>query len=76
MDVLVFGKVEKQGKQHADDLPSDRGYSGTGYLHPGKSEQAEDQDRIHNDVDDGSQSLGDHVVNRAAGGLQQTLACD
>ena len=76
MDVLISRKVKKQGEQHADDLSGHRCHSGTGYLHPGKSEQAEDQDRIHNDVDDGSQSLGDHVVDRASRGLQQPFTGD
>ena len=40
---LFLVKLKNRGEQHADDLPGDHGYSGTGYLHPGKSEQAEDQ---------------------------------
>ena len=71
VQLLVFGAVKIKGKYYGHDLSGHRSDGCPGHLQARKTEQAEDQDGIHDDVDDGSDSLRDHGVNGLSGGLQK-----
>ena len=59
-----------------DNLAENGSGRGAGDTHPGEAEEAEDHDRVKNDIDNGTCSLGDHTVEGAAGGLQEPLKSD
>ena len=73
MDLLIIAQVQEQAQTGGDRLSKDRGQGGAGYAQSGKAAQAEDHDRIKNNVDDRAGRLGDHTVNGQACRLQQTL---
>ena len=70
---FVFGTVKVDRKGNGNDLPGHCGDGGSGYLQPGKSEQAEDQDGIHDNIDDRPDPLRDHGIDGLSGGLQETF---
>ena len=76
VDVRVGGDVEDQGQDGGHDLPQHRGGGGAGHAHVGEGSQAEDEHRVHDDVDQGPHALGDHGIEGPAGGLEQPLEGD
>ena len=73
MDLLIKAQVQEQAQTGGDRLSEDRGQGGAGYAQSGKAAQAEDHDRIKNNIDNGAGGLGDHTVNGQACGLQQAF---
>ena len=76
LNVVVPGQVEEDGQAGGQDLPQDGGQGGSRHLHPGEAEQSEDQNGVHDDVDNGAHRLGDHGVEGAAGGLEHPVKGD
>ena len=76
MHVGILAAVQDQRKHKGDDLTGDGGDGGTRDLQPRHSAQAEDQDRIEDDVDDRAGALRDEGIDGAAGRLQQALEDD
>ena len=73
---LHFGilfPVQQNGHDKGKNLSDDGCGSGAGDLHPGKTEHSEDQNRIQNDIDDGTETLGEHGIAGASRRLQQPL---
>ena len=76
MDILIFGQVEVTADAAGNHLAQDSRRSGARYAHFGEAEQAEDHNRVEDDIDDGAGRLRDHAVDCAPGRLQQTLKSD
>ena len=72
---LVFAYVQNDRHNAADDLAKDRGDRRTGHAHGGNAEcgNAEDQQRVAENVGDRAGALRDHREHRPAGRLKQTL---
>ena len=70
---IVF-MVEVQGQQCAHALADHRCRSGAGHTHLGQPQPSKNQDGVQNNVDNGTSALGNHGVDRPAGGLEQPLA--
>ena len=73
---MVPGQVEEDGQAGGQDLTQDGGQGGSRHLHPGEAEQSEDQNGVHDDVDNGAHRLGDHGVEGAPGGLEHPVKGD
>ena len=73
---MVAGDIEDQGQDSSHDLTHDSGGGSAGHTHLGEGTDAEDEHRVHDDVDDGSHTLGDHGVEGAPRGLKQPLEHD
>lgn len=58
--VLCVVKIDPQEKGH--DLTEDRGGRSAGYAHFRETEQAENQDRVKNNVQNGAEPLGQHGI--------------
>ena len=67
IDAMV--KVNAHGAAHK--LAAHRGNGGTGGLHAGKTEQAEDHNGVQNNIGQSAGQLGDHGVKAAPGSHQQ-----
>ena len=76
MDLGIFPEMEEHGGHGAAELAEHGGGGGAGHAHGGEAQQAEDQDGVHDDVDDGAGHLSDHGQLGPAGGLQQPLKID
>ena len=63
VDFLVPGFIEEDSQHSGKDLSEYGGRRGSGNAHFGEAEQAEDHDRVENNIDDGAQALGVHGVN-------------
>ena len=75
VDLLVEFQVQGQTDARSHDLAYDGRVSRAGYAEGGTSEQAEDHDRVQDDIDDGTCTLGDHGIDRQTCGLQKTFKC-
>ena len=71
VDIVVAGEVEQHRQDGRHGLAQDGGCGSPRHLHAGEGAQAEDEHRVHDDVDDGPGALGDHGVEGAPGGLEQ-----
>lgn len=76
LDVMVHPGVEIDRQNGGHDLSDDGGGGGAGYPHFGEGTDAEDEDRVQNNIDDGAQSLGEHGLDGPSGGLEETLHGD
>ena len=73
---LHFGilfQIQENGHTKGNDLPDDGCGGGAGDLHPRKTEHSENQNRVKDDVNDGTETLCEHGIGGASGRLQQTF---
>ena len=73
---MKFGVVffiEIDGKACGHGLTENGSDGGTQYFQAGNGAKAENKNGVQNDVDDGTQPLGDHGVEGFPRGLEQTL---
>ena len=68
--------IEDDRHDRAQALADHRRPGRAGNAHLREAEQAEDQDRIEDNVRDRAGQLRDHGIDRAAGRLQETLEGD
>ena len=73
IDLFIPGSIKIKGHGHCHHLSGYGSQGGPGDFHPGEAEQSKNHDGIQDDIDDGSGSLGDHVVDRLSGRLHQAL---
>ena len=73
VDIRVALDVHDESGDGGAALADDRGDGGTGDLQPGSAEEAEDEDGVQGDVQQGAQHLGAHGEMGPAGRLQQAL---
>ena len=76
LNLLVYPEVEDDADDTGNDLSEDGGGGGTGDAHFREGAVTEDQDRIHDDIDDGTRHLADHGIDRFSCCRQQTLHAD
>ena len=72
-DLLILLQVQGHTDDGTHDLAEYCGVSRAGHTELRKSEQAEDQNGVEDDVENSAGSLGDHAVDGPARGLQKTL---
>ena len=73
VDLGVALQVHDQGGHGSHALAGHGGHGGPGHPQLGRAEEAEDEDGVQDDVDEGPQDLGAHGQVGAAGGLEQPL---
>ena len=76
MHLRIFEVVERHGDDRAQALADHRRPGRAGNAHLREAEQAEDEDRVEDDVRDRTDQLRDHGIDRATGRLQETLEGD
>ena len=78
VDIGVVLQIEEQGQQRGGKLTGHGGDGSAGGAHGGDAQElhTENEHRVQKDVDDGAQTLGDHGVGGAAGGLKHPLEED
>ena len=74
LQLVGLAQHEEECQAHGEPLADYGGDRGSRDTHAGCSEQAEDQYRIEDDVDDRAQALGDHGVYHIAGALHDPFA--
>ena len=67
-------EIKAPHQRRGSELSDDCGNRRAGDAHGGGAKPAMNQDGIQDDVDDGTQALGDHGMDRPACGLEQPLA--
>ena len=67
MQFPVFPEIQNQPGHRRNTLSHDCRVSRSGHAHFGKSQKPEDQDRVKNDIDDGTGDLRDHGIDRLSG---------
>ncbi len=65
--------VEKQGKEHCQELPGDRGDGGSADTQRRETVKTEDHNRVKDNVGDGADSLGKHIINGFSSGLHNAF---
>ena len=75
-NLRVLADVHHQADRRRDPLAEDGRIGRARNTHLREAEQAEDENRVKNDVDDCARALADHRQQRAAGALQQALKED
>ena len=70
---MVFHMVDGEADEHAAELADDRRQRRARDAHRRAPEQAEDHDRVENDVDDRTRHLAAHLVHGLARHLKQAL---
>ena len=75
-NIGVLGKIEINTQAGSAELTNDRGHRCAGNAHFGEKAPTKNEAGVQNHIHDGAGALGDHGVNRSAGGLQQPLAED
>ena len=73
VNVTVELQIHEKTQNGGDTLAEDCCVGGACYAEPGESEEAEDHDRVEDDVDDGAGRLADHTQLCASCGLQHSL---
>ena len=73
VNVLIISEVQEQSDAGCHTLTKNRGISGSCNPELRKSAETEDQDRIEDDIEDGTGHLADHGQDGHARGLQKTL---
>ncbi len=76
MDVGVFLQVHDQAENGRHDLPATVAMAAPATSSRGQAEQAENQDGVKDDVDDGAHQLRAHGEHGPASGLQQPLKAE
>ena len=76
IDFLILCMIKEERKDNCYKLS---GYSckcGTCNFEPRESKETKDHDRIQDDIDNGTGSLRDHIINCLSGRLQKTFKCN
>ena len=73
---MVFLQIKYKRQKDSHKLTKDSSHGSSNHFHAGEAKIPENQDRIHNNVDDGPCSLCDHIIDRFSGGLQQPFKCN
>ena len=76
VELRVVPEVQEEGQPGGHPLADDRGQGRAGHLQPGQAEEAEDEDGVQDDVQNGPGELGDHGELGPAGGLEEPLQGD
>ena len=76
MHLRVLGVIEDDRHNRAQTLADHRCPGGAGNAHLREAEQAENEDRVEDDVRDRAGQLCDHGIDRATGRLQKALKRD
>ena len=73
MNLFIEPEVQEQAEAGGNALTKDRCISCTGDAELREAAQAEDQDRVEDDIDDGAGQLRGHGQHGQSGGLKETL---
>ena len=73
VNVLVVPEIQEQSDAGSHTLTKNRGIGSSCNAELRKSAETEDQDRIKDDIDDGTGHLADHGQDGHARGLQKTF---
>ena len=75
-DLRVAPQIAEEAQQGAHALADDGGQGRPGDAHGGEGSEAENEQGVQDQVDDGAQALREHGVNGFSGGLEQPLKAD
>ena len=67
LEIVVESQIQEKSQTSAAKLTDDSGKSCAGNFQSGESEQTENQNGVHNDVDNGAGHLCVHGENGTAG---------
>ena len=76
VDLRILAMIEDDRHDRAQALANHRRPGRAGNAHLREAEQAEDEDRVEDDIRDRTDQLRDHGIDRAAGRLQKALEGD
>ena len=75
-DIGIVLLIEDDAQRRRNKLPDDGGVGGTPHAHGGQSQQAEDQDGVKDDIEDGADPLDIHGDEGLASALKHPLGGD
>ena len=76
IDLFVLLMVKVEGHDYGNNLSADGCDGRTGNFQSWESEQTKDHNRVENDIDNCTGSLGNHIVDCFSGRLHQSFKSD